>query len=440
MNSRTRRRSLLASIALTGTIALTACGTAPQQADNPDLSEGNVEITLNWWGADTRHQMTQQAIDLFEDEHPNITVKPQFADWSGYWDKLATTTAANSAPDVTQFDQIYLSSYADRGALYDLSKLSEQLDTSGLDAGVLDAGKVSGTQYAVPIGVAAAGVIINTTLFEQYGVEIPDGDTWTWEDFDAAALAISEASGGAVHGVSPFGSDSFTFQVWARQHGEDLFDEDGKVVVSPEVAATYWEKVRDQVETGMAPSASQIVENSGVLDQSDIVTGKTAMSFSPGSLFSATQAAAPDFAMKIVNWPTDSDTADGFQYLKPSMYWTVSSKSDHPAEAALLVDFLTTNEEVGKIFRTDRGAPANPDVQAAVAPLLDDNEKQVLEFTDAVSESIGDAPPITPNGGSDLESMISRYNQDVLFDRVTPEDAATDFISQLDAAIETASR
>ena len=78
---------------------------------------------------DTRHKTTQKVIDAYQKDHPNVTINGEFGEWSGYWDKLATTVAANDAPDIIQMDEKYLREYADRGALLDLKK-AEGLDTA----------------------------------------------------------------------------------------------------------------------------------------------------------------------------------------------------------------------------------------------------------------------------------------------------------------------
>ncbi|RKN38980.1 ABC transporter substrate-binding protein [Streptomyces hoynatensis] len=439
MTHRVRSGARAGLAAAAAGLLLAGCGVGADPVQNPELSDGEVTITFNWWGADARTQQTLDAIDLFEQEHPNIHVEPQYSDWNGYWDRMATTTAAGDMPDVSQFDQLYLASYADRGALLDLSTVANILDTSALGDKMLDAGRVDGDLYAVPTGGTTNGVIVNTTLFEQYGVPLPDTSHWTWEDMERAATRLTEASGGEVHGISPFGSDSFSLTVWARQHGGRLFDEEGKLAIDPDLLAGYWQRELDFIDSGAAPSAAQLTEKVGLpLDQSDLVTGKTAMSFIPAGQFSAYQAAAPDYDFALVNWPADSDTEPGFQYLKPSMYWAAASTSRHPAEAALLIDFLTNDTRVGELFGLDRGEPGNPAFRRAIEPTLDDSGREALAFTEAMSDEVGETPPITPAGASAIETVLARYNQEVLFGESSPREAAEAFLNELGDSINAA--
>lgn len=70
---------------------LTGCSSDSAPAE---LSDGPVTIGFTFWGGDARVQDTTEAIAAFEAKYDNITVDVQSADWTGYWDQLATQTAA----------------------------------------------------------------------------------------------------------------------------------------------------------------------------------------------------------------------------------------------------------------------------------------------------------------------------------------------------------
>src|SRR5687767_13101796 len=100
-----RRLRAVAAVAIaTSLLAASACGGDSGGGANAD---GEVTLRFNWWGSDTRHKITQEVIDAFQKENPKIKIKGEYGEWSGYWDKLATTVAANDAPDVIQMDEKY---------------------------------------------------------------------------------------------------------------------------------------------------------------------------------------------------------------------------------------------------------------------------------------------------------------------------------------------
>ena len=100
---------------------------------------------MSTWGNDSRLKLTEEAVAAFEQANPGITVQVENSEFSSYWDKLATQTAGNDAPDVIQMDESYIAAYGGRSALLDLGTQSSVLDLSAMDAKVLDTGKVGGT-------------------------------------------------------------------------------------------------------------------------------------------------------------------------------------------------------------------------------------------------------------------------------------------------------
>ncbi|TYB58167.1 extracellular solute-binding protein [Nonomuraea sp. PA05] len=423
------------ALAVATALMLSACGSGGGNASQ-ELSKDPVTLRFTWWGADERHKRTQQVIDAFQKKHPNITVKGEFKDWNGYWESLATTVAANDAPDIIQMDELYLSSYAERGALLDLGTAAKYLKTADFDKTALDTGLVKGKQYALPVGLATYAIVANTDLFDQLKIKVPDDATWTWDDFKKVGDEVSKAGGGKVTGVQSFGFDAGSLNIWARQQGAALFDEAGKVVVPESVLAGYWTYLRDLAKTGVAPAPSVTIERAGgSLDQSGTATNASALATWWNTQLPSL-ATASGQKLKLLKLPGESQAASPGAYFKPSMYWSISSRSKHPAEAALFVDFLANSQEAADVLLTDRGIPANTKLRAAIAPKLGEYDKAAAEYLDSVK--VGTAPRVTPNGASTIEAIIKRHTEEVLFDRQTPEQAAKSFITELQAEIDGA--
>ncbi|WP_419999701.1 ABC transporter substrate-binding protein [Streptomyces boninensis] len=440
VNPRLRKGVRTVIAAAVAGLVLASCGVAAEPVENPKLSKGKVTITWNWWGADPRHQASFKAIKLFEKEHPNINVKPVYADWNGYWDRLATSTASGDMPDVNQFDQLYLSSYAERGALLDLSTVKKFLDTSKLDPKAVVSGQVDKKLYAVPVGNTTNSVLINKGLFKKYGVELPDTDNWTWAEFTKAAARLGKASKGKAYGFGPTGSDSFSVNLWARQRGNQLFDAKGEVTLKPSVLASYWKTILGWTKNDAAPPPKVIIEMDGLpLDQGNLVNNKQGMGFIPSGQFTSFKEAAPKLDLEMADWPRDPEMPKGYQYLKPTMYWAASSGTQHPAEAATLIDFLTNDPRVAKIFGLERGEPGNPEARKALEPTLDKAGKELLAFSDEMSGKVGKTPPLTPKGASDIDALLKRQYQRVLTGEAGPDEAARTFVGELRDSVEAAS-
>jgi multiple sugar transport system substrate-binding protein len=418
------------AVALPG---LAACGTAG--GGDVELSDQPVTLRMTWWGADTRAELTNQAIAAFQKEHPNITVKGEFKDWAGYWDALATTTAANDSPDVIQMDELYLASYGDRGTLLDLADTSDYLDTSGFEEATLQTGKIDGTQYAIPIGAGMLASVVNADLFAQYGVQLPDDTTWTWDDYAAIANELTEKSGGAINGSGlTGGTDAGSIRYWARLQGNELYGEDGAITLDPAVLVALWEYNLGLVESGGVESPAQSVESqSAGIEGGSLATGKIAMGFGYNTQITPLLAAS-GADLRLLQLPGSVEAAANF--IKPSMYWAVSSQSEHPAEAATLIDWLVNSEAAADILVTERGIPANPAMREHVAADLDEGGELAVDYIE--SAVAGPAVAVTPNGGSGFDPMIQRYTQEVMFGERTPQEAADAFIDELKSEIDAA--
>lgn len=428
----TRRIGIVAAGVIVATLGLTSCSSS--QTESAELSDNPVTIRMTWWGGDTRAAQTQEAIDAFEAEYPNITVEPQYADWGGYWDQLATTTAGGDMPDVVQMDELYLASYGSRSALYDLGTLD--LDLSNIPDEAVGTGQLSGVQYAAPIGVGVYGVFANADLFEQYGVELPDDESWTWDDYADIADELTSKSNGDIAGTTLIGGwDAGGLKYWARSAGGELFNEEGEVVLDPEPLADMWQYQLDLMASGGMHSAAAIVESQAAgVTGGALATGKVALGVVGYNtqLAGLTEASGAD--MRLLKLPEPEGVDPNFY--KPSMYWSVSSRSEHPAEAALLVDFMLNSETAADIIKTERGIPANPQIRDYITPQLTDVEKAAIDYAERVTP--GTAAAVTPNGGSSVEAILQRYTQEVFAGQTQPTEAAEAFVAELEAEVAAA--
>ncbi|WP_171108603.1 MULTISPECIES: sugar ABC transporter substrate-binding protein [Streptomyces] len=415
-------------------LVLTACSGGSTDSA-PELSDKPVTIRATWWGADARAQLTNEAIAAFEKKYPNIKVKGEYKDWSGYWDALATTTAAKDSPDVIQMDELYLASYADRGALYDLGKVKKILATSQFDDQALATGQVNGTQYALPVGIGVMSVVVNTDLFKKYGVDVPDDKTWTWDDYAKVAKELTDKSGGKIHGAAGApGFDAGSLKYWARQEGGNLFDKDGNVSLKPKAITDMWNYGLKLISSGASIKASTMVEDQTAgITAGSFATGKAAMTGAYNTQITALQQAT-GANLKLLQMPHVGTTKANF--FKPSMYWAVSGQSKHPAEAAAFVNFMLNDPAAADILKTERGIPANKEMLKHLEAGLTGPDKAAADYMNEVTP--GESPVVTPNGGSGIEPMLQRYTQEVYFKKTSPEDAAKAFIKELQGEIDAA--
>ncbi|NEE01856.1 ABC transporter substrate-binding protein [Phytoactinopolyspora halotolerans] len=432
-----RRRFLLTAAAgLAGTaVLLAACG-GSDDTSSPGEGE-DVTLRFTWWGSDVRHQATQEMIDAFEAEHPNITIEPEFGEWSTYWDKLATQVAANDAPDIIQMDELYLREYAGRNALLDLSA-EEALDTSAYDEATLATGEFDGGLYGLSAGVNSLSIFANQSIFDEAGVELPDDETWTWEEYAELAAEITDNTPDGVYGSAAFGQNESLFTIWARQHGESLYSEND-IAFSPETLASFFEPTLAMQETGAVPPASSTVEDFTIaLDQNLLATNKVAMGFAwSNQLHAYTEASGEEMVLLRMPSQTGSSTENGAFY-KSSMFWSVSSRTEHPEEAAMFLDFIVNSQEAGEILLAERAVPPNGAIREAITDQLSEADAQAVAYIEDIADEIGDAPAPPPVGAADTQQVFQRYASEILFERMSPQDGAEGFADELSSNLASA--
>lgn len=399
--------------------------------------DGDVSLTFTWWGNEVRNANTTEAIAAYMAANPEVTIEEQPGEWASYWDRLATQTAGNTAPDIIQMDMNYISEYGQRGALANLDDYG--IDTSKFREGTADSGIIGGQNFGVNAGINTPVVLINPGLFEDLGVEIPDDMTWTWDDWLAKATEISEASGGDIIGSSAFFSNDALFSAWLRQQGKSLFVEDGIGFETADVV--QWLEYNLQFfDAGAIPSASQITEDSSVSqDQSLFSTGKTAMSMWWSNQLEALEGSSGT-TLQILRFPSMYGDATTRQaWYKASMLWSVSARSQNPEAAVELINWWMNSTESAEINLSERGVPPNTEMAAHIEPLLSDAQQRITQFINDIVPELGETPIAPPaGGGNQFGSLLFRYGSDVLFGNQTIEDASQGFVDELTASIEAA--
>lgn len=422
------RRLRVFAVPLALALALSACG-------GGSGSDGKIHLTMTWWGSDTRHATTKKLIALYEKSHPNIVISPTYTGWDDYWDRLATTVAGGNTPDIIQQDFRYVHEYADRGALADLKRfIPSVINDSELDRSAMSTGRLDGKTYAIPTGVNAFALVVNPTLVKQAGVTLPDDKTWSWDDFVNTAAKITQATKGAVHGTEDMGYYDGGLQVFARQHGEDLFTPDGKPGMSVQTLTEWFNLIVKMRDTKAEPSASVTHETwSGGIDQSLLATNKGASSFWWTNQLGALSADSKA-SLELRRMPGESQAAKPGTFLKPAMFWSLSARSKHPEEAAQFVNFLINDPEAARLQLSDRGLPINTRLRDQITGQLSPADKKSATFVKEITPELAPPPALPPKGAGDVEKILSRINEEVLFNRVSVPKAVQEYIDQVKSA------
>lgn len=423
------RRSALALMAVGGAIpALASCGPSTGSQDNDALR-------VYWWGSELRHGQTTEVLDLYAEEHPDVEISPEYSEWSGYWDKLATQTAGGAAPEIFQMDEAYIDSYGNQGSLLDLDTISETLDLSTMDEAILETGRLAdGSLVGAPNGFNLYSTGMNPVVLEEAGIDLPDDTTWTWEDFFEICQQVSEwgrSNGQEVFGTNSFGLGEDDLATWARQTGnQQLFPREGEELVTKDTIVELLEFTRRFTADGVTPDPSSQIEDGSIgLEQGRFATNRSAFQQVPSSQILAFQDASGS-PLKLLRTPART-SGEALMVNKASMYWSIAQTASDPERAAELTNFLLLNEEVATILKIERGIPAFPQLREAVRPLLTEDELVSLDFAEMMQEEVVDPPVVTPASGVGFGEEYSRLAEDSLFESRSTSEVADEILEVL---------
>ncbi|MCE7082723.1 extracellular solute-binding protein [Streptomyces sp. ST2-7A] len=413
---------------VTGALTFSAaCAGDDSGSGSGDGGDGQVTIRFSWWGDDSRHRITEEAIALFEEKNPDIKVQGEYSAWDSYYDQLTTQVASNDAPDVFAIEIRRLGEFARRGSLADLGGL---VDTSDLNTQLLPSGNVDDVQYAIPTGANTFAVMLNKAILEDAGLEVPDDTSWTWEDYLELSTQITENTDSGVYGTQINFNDAY-LRVFANQRGEDFYTEDA-MGISEETLADWFQSHLDLIDAEASPDAARSSEiGSTGVETSLIATNTGAMGMWWSNQLNAMTSGSGE-EVEVLRMPKDAGSDTSGMFLQPTMFWAAAESGSHQEAAGKLIDFLANDPDVARILGSDRGLPMNDAVLDEIRDEMPETDIASLEFISGMEGELTDPPRAYPAGAGEIPDMLQRYGEEVIFERMTPEEAASAFLNEAD--------
>ena len=376
-NAISRRDFLKVTGAVGAAGLLAACGggssssTAPAGPASVAEPTGDaVELSISWWGGETRHEAYQAAIAAFSEANSNITVNPTFAAWSGWEDTMSTKFAGGVAEDVCQVNWNWLYNYSGNGQTFiDLNSVSDYIDLSQWDESVLNTCVVADMLQAIPVSMTGRIFYWNMTTFNKAGItEVPK----TLDDLMAAGAAFQSQLGDDYYPLHLGGYDRMIMMVFYLEsiYGKDWADPATSTLnYTAEEIAEGLDFIKSLVDNHVVMPLPTYYGNNGstAANQSnEWITGKIAGIFEWDS-----SAAKYQDSLDEENRPGFTvgeeikfgDYNGGFT--KVSMGLAITQTCQHPAEAAMLINFLLNEEEGASIMGSECGIPASKSGLAA---------------------------------------------------------------------------
>lgn len=358
------------ALALVGAGVLALSGCQQGSASNND-DDGDV-VTLQFQSLSDQ-PATQEAVDaIVEDwnaENPDVQVEIVQAGWDGIYDKLITQFTGGTAPDIVHFEAASIVPFAEDGYLADLTDLIDPELQGDISEGIWESVTVEEQIIAYPSTMQSYMVFANTDLLEAAGVEIPSGDTMSWEELREIAQATT--TGGAYGLGWGLGSPTSTIMSLSLGFDGGYFEgsgEDVTIDVGPDELAVP-ESIHQMAYEDLSLDPTSLTQSgSDVL--SSFYGGTIAMTVQ-GS-FQATNIA--NDAPEGFNWtvlPPLEGSAGAIQAANPQTY-SVNVDSEYVEESADFLNFLMSPDNLASIAFADALIPSSGGAQAAVETMAAD--------------------------------------------------------------------
>lgn len=151
-------------------------------------------VSFSVFGDPAEFAAYQALVEAFHTQHPDIEIQLQHTpSQSQYRQRLATTFANGSPPDVMLLNYRRFATFAGQGGLTPLEPFlaeSDIIQEADFFPTPIEAFHLDGQLWCIPQNVSSLVVYYNKDLFDAANLPYPTDD-WTWDDFLTTAQALT---------------------------------------------------------------------------------------------------------------------------------------------------------------------------------------------------------------------------------------------------------
>lgn len=397
---------------------------APETAAAVAAAE-KVTLTYFTFSAAPDHLADLDAIvQAFQQKNPNISIEVQTAAYADYFTKLQTQVASGSAPDTFELNYENSVSYANSGALLDLSPLAAadpDFDPAIFYPKAYEVFQADGVQFGLPEQFSDVLLYYNKDLFDAAGIAYPDA-SWTWADEQAAAEKLTDPANGQWGEFQPI--QFFEFYKVLAQNGGSFFNADKTASTFNDargVEAAEW--LIGKLDKTMPSDAFGPDQDSALFK-----SGKLGMWHTGIWMFSALEDTPFTWDVSV----EPGNVTKAHQFFANAV--VASADTEYPAEAWAWLRFLTSSEEaVATRLAASWELPAVAD-QSLFGSYLSqtppDNREAVFE---ALSDIV--TPPVIEQQ-SQMQDIVTQALEKARLGQLSIQDALNEAATQVDALLQ----
>ncbi len=234
-----RRRFLQLTGVTAGALAVAACAvpgapSAPAEGGAEAPAADGLTLRYRSWHSPAASQGDTAWYDWLTENYTDATIEYEFVPFGAeYIQKVLADSAAETPPDLLHSSIVWAREFYDRGVLLDLDDYISDVPELAEDQFYGEATSAyrskDGKFYGVPWeGPDSSIIAINSTLFEEAGYDPQGADIKTWDDFVAAAQALTKRDGDEITQAGYLAQSNRsieTFNSWLVSNGGAMSDE-----------------------------------------------------------------------------------------------------------------------------------------------------------------------------------------------------------------------
>ncbi len=345
----------------------------------------------------------------FENRNPGITVEIEQLTWQSGLEKIQAAIASGTQPDLCELGSTWVPRFSYEGVLEDLTDVYTAIADSFL---MWDSAKWRSRVYALPWVQGSRVLFYNADLYKRAGLD-PDHPPETWEDLLVAAREID----GLSDDISGFGlnlGERYVlykkFMAFAWGNGGGILDSDGQVIFdSPENL--------EALEFYRTLARYSLKEKQEVLDH-HFKSGHLGMQISGAWNLRNYALEAPDLDYRVALIPMPFRGGGEHASFAGAEMLVVFKNSQRRDDALELARFLQGYKQARALCLEVKSV-----FPAAVGALGDSaftSDPKVRVF---VEQSLTSYTAPAHPGWIDMEDIINRSIEEVLYGRVEPREA-----------------
>lgn len=416
--------------------------TAATGENGTTTSAGSGDLSMSWWGGDSRHAAYQEALAGFTEE-TGITVATHYGAWSGWEDQTSAALYSGNAEDVMQVNWNWLSQYSGDGSKFvDLNEYADIIDLSQFPESTLEACTVAGKLQAIPVSMTGRIFYWNMNTFKEAGL---DSYPTTLDELYAAGETFKTVLGDDYY---PLALGEYDRMILMTFYLESTYGkpwvEDNTLQYTVEEIATGIDFIQSLEDNHVIPSiqtmnAAGIDANNSIDKSEQWINGMYAGIFEWDSApVKYRDALADPSGFTVGDEIKFGDKANG-GFSKVSMGLAITETCADKEAAAQLINYLLNGEgaafmgsECG-IPNSAAGLAAASAVEGAVDPLVEEANSKVMAFVNFQLDPVYESTDLKANPGGVYADVFGGYSYDEYNDST---EAAQDLYDGVTEALE----